>query len=118
MGALQAEFDLDRLLLGDPTVARPTDPATSHAAAVSVSAEAREASEHDVLDTLRWYGPLTDEQIHQHIVNAPYNYSNPSATEQRHRTARKQLVDKGLVMESGLFGLTATGRRAIEWVCA
>jgi len=100
---------------GPGSMARASDPVTSHEAASSVSREAREASERDVLDCLIENGAMTDEQIHEEISSYVVGYRNPKATATRHRTARAQLVEKGLVRDSGEKDLTSTGRRAVLW---
>lgn len=90
--------------------ARATDPNTSHEAAESISNEAVEASEKFVLETLRACGPITDEDVFDLAVIAGHRWS-PS----RLRTARAQLVRKGLVSATEFYARTTFGRRAIRW---
>lgn len=110
-GLSPAEHEYDRLVSGVPDLARPTDPGTSHAAASSITAEAHEASERFVLNALTSRGPLTDEML-VHVAQMHGEKWSPS----RIRTARAQLVRKGLVEDSGLKALTDSGRKAIEWM--
>lgn len=58
-----------------------------------------------VLHVIRDCGPVTDEQI------AREAQLSPSCA----RPRRVELVAKGLVVDSGLKGRTASGRRAIAW---
>lgn len=120
MQATEALFDLLGETLSAPALHRSTsdtesmvrsnDPDTSHAAADSISLEAREASELFVLDLLRTQGLLTDDLILELACDrrTPWSAS-------RLRTARKQLVDKGLVRDSLIRDFTRSGRRAVAW---
>ena len=109
---IQTDFVSEAMALDGPgAMARVTDPFTSHHAADTISKDAREASERFVLDVLADRGPLTDEMI-LHVATMNAEPWSPS----RIRTARKQLVDKGLVEDSGIKARTDSGRLAIEWV--
>lgn len=90
------------------TRARNTDPSTSREAAASVL-RIRETQQH-ILDTLRTHGPLTDEQI-SHVAFEEGWYTSPSGL----RTRRAELVEKGLIADSGERHRTASGRRTIIW---
>lgn len=95
-------------------VARRTDPGTSWAAANSISAERIRISQMVILDILCKYGPATDGQIWD-CLNRPlfanYLRFSPSGA----RTRRKELVDKGLVKNSGETVLTTSRRKSIVW---
>ncbi len=97
---------------GDTARARRNDPLESHAAADSISTDAREASEREVLTILRMLGGATDEQIA--TVHA---YGRPRFSPSRLRTARHQLTEKGLVV-ADCEGRTSSGRRAQLWKVA
>lgn len=84
---------------------RRTDPETSHAAARSVS-RVREARER-ILRALKTHGPMTDGEIFPHV----HNFMSPSGA----RSRRNELVDEGLVEDSGKRGLTESGRATIVW---
>ena len=88
-------------------VARTTDPATSWDAARSIEPEALRASQAQVLDILRQHGPMTDKGI--------YRYIDDEQSVSGARTRRSELVDAGLVRDSGARALTATGRKTIVW---
>lgn len=97
----------DLFAISAPVRARSCE--TSRAAAASVSASAMQQSQARVLYLLRAYGPLHDEALLEYV----HGYS-PS----RIRTARNELVARGLVQWSGAFARTRTGRAARVWtVC-
>ena len=114
--ALATSFDLPSIhsaLLVDEPRARVTDPVTSHEAADSISGEAREASELFVLDAVKAYGPVTDAGVFDLAQISGHKWS-PS----RLRTARAQLVSKGLVTELDHEGRSASGCRMTRWAVA
>lgn len=91
----------------DPVaVARNTDPGTSHAAAASVE-QIRE-SQRRVYDLLA--SPKCDEEI---IATA--RDAGVQMTDSGIRTRRSELVDKGLVRDSGKRRKTAANRLTIVW---
>lgn len=85
-------------------LARTTDPSTSHAAAASVNLT---RSRQIVLTTLG-YGPMTDDDLVWLCRNEPISPS-------RARTARKELVDLGLVRSTGRTERLRSGRHATVW---
>lgn len=87
-------------------VARSTDPGTSWAAARSVT-RIRQTQQW-ILDLLAT--PMTDEQIALALERDGHSVSPSGA-----RTRRAELVDLGLVVDSGQRTLLKTGRRAIVW---
>lgn len=91
-------------------VARRDDPETSVAAAASV--ERIRESQRVILDTLRLYGPLSDEGI-WHELPDDFDISPSGA-----RTRRSELVGKGLVRDSGRRERLASGRLAVVWMAA
>lgn len=64
-------------------------------------------SQRIVLDTLEHFGPMTDEEI---LCRLPVKMSPSGA-----RTRRRELVDKGLVQDSGRRSTTQSGRKTIIW---
>lgn len=91
----------------DPA-ARATDPDTSWAAARSVTdLRPRQAAVLELLSR----GPLTDEQIAR-------RYCGPRQSPSGLRTRRKELVDMGLVRDSGVKERMETGRLAVVWEVA
>jgi len=89
--------------------ARRTDPETSHEAAASV--ENLRASQHAVWALLREIGPSTDEELAEAVRQSPRFLISPSGL----RTRRHELVDAGLVHDTGQRKILATGRRAVVW---
>lgn len=85
--------------------ARSTDPETSWEAARSI--KHLRYSQRAILDVIRRYEPVSDEEIYRHLL-VPMS---PSGA----RTRRKELVTMGLVRDSGRRDLTTTGRRTILW---
>jgi len=86
--------------------ARTHDPVTSHMAAASVR-ELR-PKQQAVLDMLLVEDGLTDEEIARY-------YRGPAQSPSGLRTRRCELVDLGLVRDSGRKAFTAAGRPTIIW---
>ena len=92
----------------DPA-ARATDPDTSWQAARSVGElRPRQAA---VLELLADHDGLTDEDIAR-------LYVGPRQSPSGLRTRRRELVDMGLVVDSGRRGVTVSGRSTIVWEVA
>lgn len=92
--------------------ARRTDPATSHAAARSV-ANLRH-SQQVILKLLALEGPKTDEELLYLWNDRIAERISPSGL----RTRRSELVDLGLVRDSGERRPLESGRTAIAWEVA
>jgi hypothetical protein len=89
--------------------ARLTDPDTSHAAAASVDNLTR--TRRRILDLLRVFGPMTDQQIrftYTQVYDEPISDSGL-------RTRRRELVDAEFVRDSGQRQQLASGRNGIVW---
>lgn len=86
--------------------ARSTDPEPSHEAAERVTGEGARQSQLDVLHTLRSQGPMTDERLLDAM-----EFRGARSSPSRVRTARKELMEAGLVEACG-EGQTARGNRA------
>ena len=99
-----------QLPLFDPrAVARAGDPGTSWEAAESIAPERIRFSQRLVLAVLRELGPSTDEDIY---ADPAIHYAlSPSGA----RTRRSELVDAGLVRDTGLRSRLKSGRRSIVW---
>ena len=106
--------------MDDPTLfdqepvarARATDPDTSHQAALSVS---------NLPDRQKWvlwllqdHGPMTDLELLTKYRDRRWEQS-PTQSESGLRTRRKELVDLGLVRDSGHRRKLPSGRNAIVW---
>lgn len=94
--------------------ARSTDPETSQAAAESLSGHAIRASQQEVLDVLRRFGPMTDRTLVTIIYRADGTSQSPSGI----RTRRAELYDLHLVNNSGVLNTAPSGRKEIIWVAA
>ena len=101
---------MSTLRVTDAPVARTNDPIQSYTAGENQAA--REASEQAVLAALNdSLNPLTSTGV--------FYMSGGRWTEQRTRTAIKQLVRKGLVVEAGVrAGASPTGRAAQTYTLA
>jgi len=91
-----------------------TDPGTSHQAAASVRVSTTAVVRGRILDLLRTYGPMCDDDI---ATRYRATYSEP-ATDSGLRTRRKELVTEGAVDDSGGLALTSSGRPTIVWAAA
>lgn len=94
-------------------VARRTDPSTSHAAAASVR-DLRK-SQAAVLYVLATHGGMTDDELQRRYAAMP---QLPRQSESGVRTRRRELVDAGLVRDTGRKAPLASGRMAIVWEAA
>lgn len=89
--------------------ARSADPDTSHAAAASLAPDKIRLSQHAVLRHLRRNGPMTDTELVDTFDGKIFQ--SPSGL----RTRRKELVDRGLVADTGERVRLESGRTAIIW---
>lgn len=87
---------------------RASDPETSRQAAASI----RDINAHQALiySVLLRIGPATHQDILAELdaVGAPISESGA-------RTRCKELCERGLVVDSGLRGVTASGRSSVMW---
>lgn len=90
--------------------ARSTDPATSHAAAASLG-DLR-PSQAAVLALFQELGPMADEAL---LISYRERAVEPSQSDSGLRSRRAELVDQGLLEDSGERGLTGSGRATIVW---
>jgi len=94
----------------DRAHARATDPETSHDAAASLSPKRLRDSQREVFDLFVMYGSMTDPMLQRAAVIEKVEQS-PSGL----RTRRKELVDAGLVEDTGRRQKTKSGRKATVW---
>lgn len=87
--------------------ARKTDPQTSHEAALSVGDLTK--AQEQILGIIQERA-RTDEEIYALVVARRLPISVSGA-----RTRRSELVDAGLVEDSGQTKLTGAGRKTIVW---
>ena len=92
--------------------ARKTDPHTSHDAARSIDDVT--ATQQFVLRSLK-----RRAQTDVDLINTYRSFKTaPWASESGIRTRRHELVERGLVMDSGKRSVLPSGRRAIVWSVA
>ena len=94
--------------------ARSTDPATSHAAAKSLSSDTLRRSQMAVLSVLCERGPMDDQHLLREYPWHPVFKALPQS-DSGLRTRRKELVSQGLVEDSGMKGTSSSGRQMIVW---
>lgn len=95
--------------------ARNTDPYTSHEAAASITSEKIRRSQLEVNRALRRIGPCEDSVLVEEMQGTDrYAWQSESGI----RTRRKELVDKGLVVDTGERVVKPSGRKATVWACA
>lgn len=111
-------FDVDergRAVIPEPR-ARMTDRGTSHAAAKSVR---NQTATHDrIVDVLERYGPATDEEIAAYYGNLAELFDWPPVSPSGLRSRRAELVDLGVVVDTGERGRTRAGRACTVWELA
>lgn len=93
---------------------RESDPVTSHAAADSNTKEHRSAVEAGVLEILA-SETCTDEVLTKFYFSQRYFYGWPDTHPDSVRKRRSDLTNRGLVEDSGLVGVTKSGRKAVKW---
>jgi hypothetical protein len=103
--------------------ARNTDPDTSHEAAASISEDKIRKSQKAVLQLFKDDpSGFTDyEMVHVYneLMMMPTQYHlYPLQSESGLRTRRKELVEKGLVKDSGRKAKLPSGRKGIIWELA
>lgn len=91
--------------------ARLTDPATSHAAAASVNRAELPYVKRSILTIMALDGPLTDDELWDIWQARMTTQISPSGL----RTRRRELLDDGLVRDTGERRTLPTGRSAIVW---
>jgi hypothetical protein len=97
----------------DSPRARRSDPETSHEAADSNDLNGSQAW---VLHLIRTYGPLDDVTLcDEHEVALDRNDDVTPWTDQRIRSARHELVERGLVEWAGIWKIRPGHRRARVW---
>ena len=89
-------------------VARNTDPETSWEAAMSV--QGIRENQARIWSILMRSGSMTDQRIYREFTFNEYSISTSGC-----RTRRKELVDLGLVENSGKQALLPSGRHSILW---
>ncbi len=96
--------------------ARTSDPVTSHEAAATLTPEKLRMSQAAVLRLFN-VGPMHDVALVDKYAIARVRYPEwyPQQSESGLRTRRKELVRKGLLVDSGERARLVSGRNAIIW---
>lgn len=95
------------------TRSRRANPETSLEALESVWCPTRVQS--IILDIICQHGPICDDEIARVYYWRTMRTGDVLPSPESLRTRRSELVDKGLVEWSGLYGLTESLRRTREW---
>ncbi len=93
--------------------ARHTDPETSHDAAKSV--KDLTATQAAIVRILREHGPMVDQDLSLHYRVMAHGKRAPWAAESGIRSRRAELVELGLVVDTGARQKLASGRQSIVW---
>jgi hypothetical protein len=94
--------------------ARSTDPPTSHAAAAS--ARQTTATKQAILALFDEFGPMDDVTLVDRYLERLDAHAAPPAQPSGIRTRRCELVEDGLLLDTGRrVTLQSTGRKAIVW---
>lgn len=91
--------------------ARSTDPITSHEAAESITYETATRIQQNILDLFARYKTLDDKTL----LTYYRRFYGWASAESSVRTRRHELVEAGLIKNSGLKMKQDNGRRAILW---
>ena len=97
--------------------ARRSDPLTSHAAAASITPDQLRASHVAVLAVFRRVGAMHDERLLAAYADVTLLHGTigPRQSPSGLRTRRRELVDLGLLRDSGERVTLPSGRRSIIW---
>jgi len=93
---------------GQAATARLSDPETSHEAAAAFSQKRLTAIQLDVLTWFRSVGQGTDEELEAALLGKHPGFSTL-------RKRRCELVDKGLLEDSGEGRVNRNGRKMVVW---
>lgn len=93
---------------------RPTDPDTSRLAAEGRNEVKLRMQQSLLLKLIEQHGPLTDAALWSIICDTP-NDTPPPMSSSGMRTRRSELVDMGLVVDSGRREQLASRRWAVLW---
>lgn len=99
--------------------ARTSDPETSHEAAASISRKALSDGQRTILNLLRKFGPMTDEEILEELAEMGWR-NQKVRTASSARTRRKEITQDDIhkdrpIKDSGERRKTRSGRNAIVW---
>lgn len=95
--------------------ARRTDPDTSHAAAASISSDKIRLSQEAVRTVVRLIEPCCDLEIADYYRRMASARKWPPQSDSGLRTRRSELVEKGIVVDSGKRRRLPSGRQSILW---
>jgi hypothetical protein len=95
--------------------ARTTDPITSHEAAASIKSEELRRSQQAVLAMFHSFGPMHDQLLVERYGYTTSSRGLPVQSESGLRTRRRELVDQGMLEDSGRKIVLDSGRKSIVW---
>lgn len=104
----------DRTAVSEPR-ARSTDPATSHAAARSIRPGFLRDSQDAIVKLFRELGPMDDSLLVDRYQEAVLEGLRPNQSPSGIRTRRAELVDAGVVRDTGRTVRLESGRQATVW---
>jgi hypothetical protein len=105
----------EQLSLRDEAHARTTDPWTSHAAAASLSREDLRETQAAVLEAFRIQGPMHHEALIDLYEPKRWDMRWPQQSVSGLRTRTKELVDGGLLGDTGRVVILGSGRASKIW---
>ena len=106
------------MALPTQAIARTTDPSTSHAAAETIRATDMNGCRFGICQILVGGRMLTDAEILS-VYHDNWNSCDwPRQSDSGIRSRRAELVDEGLVIDSGERGITESGRSTVKWMLA
>lgn len=109
---------LDAPVLADEAYARNGDPWTSHAAASSLSAEDLRATQAAVLACFKRFGAMYHEELQATYESTRHACGWPQQSVSGLRTRTSELVDGGLIRDSGRTVKLASNKSSIVWEVA
>lgn len=95
--------------------ARRTDPETSYAAAAVTTEDIKGRARQMLWRLLDRMGDATDEEMYDEYVRLVVSHRAPMITDARLRHMRKDLVEMGLVLDTGVRRAQRSGSKARVW---
>ena len=96
-------------------IVRTTDPETSHAAAESLTKEKIRTSQEDVRKFFYFFRNMTDTTLVEKYTAVGPKIGLTRQSESGLRTRRKELVDAGILEDTGEREVLPSGRKGIVW---
>lgn len=96
-------------------LSRFTDPETSRTAAATITVDRLRETQRVILEILDRFGPACDQDIETYARQLHSLGEAPKQSPSGLRSRRAELVDAGLVRDSGERTKTSSGRQTIVW---